>query len=610
MNNDGNGISNNNSSEKKPEESIYIDGIGISNFRSFGEQQLIGPFNKINLFIGKNNSGKSNILRFLTTSYIPALRSANSAKEYHFIDPLDKPKNYDQDFLKFSFGLKKNSSSYKTILEKCDKRLRNNHLDLIDRILNSTLLTLETALTWFEYEGNLGEHIHISKRIRTRIGSPSFLNERDWTKLLNIVNQNHSGGTINRTDMINLTLSPIYLDIPKVDLIPAIRKIGDAGTQFSENDKSGTGIIELLAKHQNPGINEQKIKERFNQINIFLRQVTDNQTAEIEIPNVRDMIIVHMDGKTLPLANLGTGIHEVIMLATWATLLQKQVICIEEPELHLHPLLQKKLIHYLQEKTNNQYFITTHSAHLLDTPEASIFHVRLEDGHTTVEYVTSSSEKTDICADLGYRASDILQTNCIIWVEGPSDRIYLNYWIHQVDETLIEGIHYSIMFYGGRLLSHLSADDSNIEETEIENLISLRRLNRYMMVVMDSDKDSSHKKINATKTRVRKEFDNHEKHGFAWVTQGREIENYIPKDILELAVNKVHLSATELVDYSQFGHCLYYRNRKEEIIKKGFRKVKIAQEVVKQEPNLDKLNLKEMVRKTVKIIKKANGMVK
>ncbi|ROT43839.1 hypothetical protein CHR62_15615 [Pusillimonas sp. NJUB218] len=33
----------------------------------------------------------------------------------------------------------------------------------------------------------------------------------------------------------------------------------------------------------------------------------------------------------------------------------------------------------------------------------------------------------------------------------------LKHWIAAVAPELVEGLHYSIMFYGGRLLSHLSA---------------------------------------------------------------------------------------------------------------------------------------------------------
>ena len=86
-----------------------------------------------------------------------------------------------------------------------------------------------------------------------------------------------------------------------------------------------------------------------------------------------DTILVHMDGKALPLSSLGTGIHEVIILASAATLLQRNVVCMEEPELHLNPILQKKLMRYLLQHTDNQYFITTHSAAIMDLPDAEVF---------------------------------------------------------------------------------------------------------------------------------------------------------------------------------------------------------------------------------------------
>src|SRR4051812_20932482 len=47
------------------DESFFVDGISIGGYRSFGAVQRMGPFSKINIFIGSNNSGKSNILKFI-----------------------------------------------------------------------------------------------------------------------------------------------------------------------------------------------------------------------------------------------------------------------------------------------------------------------------------------------------------------------------------------------------------------------------------------------------------------------------------------------------------------------------------------------------------------
>ena len=278
-------------------------------------------------------------------------------------------------------------------------------------------------------------------------------------------------------------------------------------------------------------------------------------------------------------------------------------MCMEEPELHLNPVLQKKLIRYLLEFTKNQYFISTHSAAFMDTFGAEVYHIELKNGKSIIERATTDKKRSAICEDLGYHPSDLLQSNCVIWVEGPSDRIYLNWWISSFSSRFVEGIHYSIMFYGGRLASHLSGEDISEILGFLEDFISLRRFNRRGVILIDSDKQNRSSPINSTKKRLRDEFEKGP--GFAWITKGREIENYLVPGIIKEAVRKIQPSSTCISDFT------IYENNLAVILSKGktgkASKVKVAKHITENcQPDLNILGLKSRVQKLVEFIGESN----
>lgn len=243
------------------------------------------------------------------------------------------------------------------------------------------------------------------------------------------------------------------------------------------------------------------------------------------------------------LSKSGSGLKTVISVLACLILvpvleekpLNQYVFGFEELENNIHPALLRRLNDYIYQSAIEHdfiYFLTTHSNVLIDQfskqSDAQIIHITQNETVASCTTVNTYVENNGILDDLDVRASDLLQANGIIWVEGPSDRIYLNKWIELwSDGSLKEGTHYQIIFYGGRLLSHLNAEAPEY----LEAGISILNTNRNAIMIIDSDKRNQRTPINSTKKRIRDEFDNID--AFCWITKGKEIENYIPAAVVD-----------------------------------------------------------------------------
>jgi predicted ATP-dependent endonuclease of OLD family len=496
--------------------------IEISGFRSFGSKPvLIDSLKKLNFFVGQNNSGKSNVLRSITM--LSSIRGPDPRLTPRSSDFAAGAENinvclhFPNRLLREVFV--KRSGQQHQGLEEIDDSKSFAFPFTVDR--NNTFVVTDAQVHRFVLSTGIQE-----ARFRQLVQQYLGLGADTLSQARHLMQS---------LDLENYLMNKV-LFVPQIRTVHSISQYVDNVDQFIDSRHSivfsGGQMIDLLFRLQHPSYDARADREKFNKIIQFLRDITQNETVSLEVPHDRSSILVNMDGKTLPLHNLGTGIEEILIMAAASLGFADKIVCIEEPELHIHPLLQKKLIQLLGQ-TDNLFLLTTHSSSLIDVDAGAIYNVRLVNGSSEITNPISPSETRSALHDLGYRPSDLLQTNSIVWVEGPSDRIYLKRWLSIAAPFLKEGIDYSVMFYGGRLLAHLSASEETVGE-----FIELLRLNRFSSIVIDSDKKSEQSEINQTKQRLVREIEATK--GVVWVTTGREIENELQKDVFEAACAKIN----------------------------------------------------------------------
>lgn len=554
---------------------MEIDKLTIKNYKCFDEVGAsLETLKSINVIIGKNNSGKSSVIeifKFLTTSEKSFFKNRRNGKP----PEIEFEHNVNDQLIRESFsnstsgggipggnhqqyGLTLVGSSLQYVVEENGK----NHFKKIEREFHPAARNyIESYVSKivFPLRGKQFSHLSAERDIQPE-GQNSDLN----------VNTNGVGAT-------NLIQTIINRDNYDSNLI----------------EKT---LLDRLNEIIEPDINFIRI----------LVQQNDQNNWEIYFESA--------DDGRVPLSKMGSGVKTVLLVLILLYVKPKienknptdYVFALEELENNLHPSLQRRLYYFIHKfaKTNNSVFLlTTHSNIVIDLynslDETQILHISKQENKTTIKSTLKETELKSILEDLDVRASDILQSNGIIWVEGPSDRTYINNWIRILDKNLVEGYHYSIMFYGGRLLSNLTFDYDVINN----ELIPLLKLNINSFVVIDRDGKTINAKLNDTKTRIQNEIGENN----TWITKGREIENYLSNDALQKWLKAVYSidndfnneSNTKLEDnISNVGKAT-------EKIKYNLNKNKYANEIIKyiDNTNFENLDLKQNLDNLISTIK-------
>lgn len=344
----------------------------------------------------------------------------------------------------------------------------------------------------------------------------------------------------------------IPLDGKKLCKISAERDIVPEASNTDLNLLSnGTGATNYIQQIINRTDKDSRLieNELLKELNDIVRPDIDFTRILVQLNNNNNWEIFFEDGakNRVALSKMGSGVKTILLVLLNLIVRPKVentqgslfVFTFEELENNLHPSLQRRLFQYINsysKKKSSYFFLTTHSNVVIDifgtNKDAQIIHVTHDGTEATTSSILSMEATKSVLSDLGVKASDLLQSNGIIWVEGPSDRNYINKWISLVNADLKEGIHYSVMFYGGRLLANLTFDHAWFDR----EVIPLLKINSNGFVIMDRDGNSNETKLNETKIRISNEIGDEN----YWITEGREIENYIHESVITKWLDEDH----------------------------------------------------------------------
>lgn len=493
---------------KRPLDDVSIK---IARHKGFGDKhQGFDAIKPINLIVGRNNSGKSSLLDLI--EYASGLHDRNNQL---LREMLKSGRSGSPSMILLDMKLTSDWISQVFRKDTSGGEINGNHYDF--------------AKKW------IGENISLQLSEEGRFSHAII------TPPLNLKNDRRYYEE-RLEQVIPNPFSELF-----VKKIAAERQVNPEQKMALALSPEGVGLTNMyrayiLDADKPSALVEQKILCDLNKImspdSIFtsiLVQERDNQWE----------LYLEEEGKgRIRLSHSGTGLKTILLILAYFHLVPHRegknvgsyIFLFEELENNLHPALQRRLHQYLKEKakeTGCYFFLTTHSSVCIDLysqyEDAQILHVSHNGKEARCSAVTTYIQNKGILDDLDIRASDLLQSNGIVWVEGPSDRQYFKRWIDIFSKgKLIEGVHYQCISYGGRLLAHLTALDPNLDDHDLVNIITI---NRNSIILIDSDKKTVRSHLNATKKRIIEEMEKID--ALSWVTKGKEVENYIPKDALE-----------------------------------------------------------------------------
>ncbi|PQV41789.1 ATP-dependent nuclease [Methanohalophilus euhalobius] len=454
---------------------LYLSKIHIENYRSIKKLDLSFEKGK-NVIVGKNNSGKSNIIKaidLILGEKSPTWNKSNNITDNDFFEG-----NTDEDIFIWCELIKNNEeyvdlSNFKGAFFKI-KDQRGNYVKT-DIDLNDKTSLLYYMSEDFAAELNKG---YDSKYKKEWIGNKPYclrsceeeLENFDHFAFAFFCKKDENGNyvkemtffykQIHESDWYVCMNANLRNDLLQSAIIPSFR---DPKSQLRIANYTWYGkLLKECIPNENPELDNafENVKEASNKIFGGLQSRICSRNTQIAFPNTtisfqfnpdtrqdiyKSTLIYVDDGFNTKLEDKGAGIQSSVIISLFDNYVRNiahtngSLLAIEEPELYLHPqgrrVISDKLDHFL-DYNKNQVIITTHSPEFVCTPDDSInlIVVKKDDNKSVATnfYFYNIKLKQIL---IKKQNSEMFFADAVILVEG-ADKYILEYIAREIGEHL------------------------------------------------------------------------------------------------------------------------------------------------------------------------------
>lgn len=414
---------------------MHIKSIGITNYKSFYERQILYLEPGFNLLVGSNNSGKTSILDVLDleNQFNEPHRSELTLPEYGN-QPIQTSQIEVTISTRFS-ELWRRLGSSRLYLPLKDAEGHGDNLNVLQRVKKLVSSDCCLQLTATTYEGK--DFVSFAAEdLISGVVSRYTPNEPSTAALIHRIpissDLRYEVG--NFSDVHGVAGNYVRAFNSLIYRFSAQRRPGYqcAGQQRAILDREATTLPYCLNHLQTNDSHGHRIL--CNWINrVFPSVKWVQSTSNVGSFDLRCLPLApeaRRDDLAIPMARMGAGIGNVIaMLYVVMTSREPQVIAIDEPNAFLHPRALRELLAILEvEGKQHQFILTAHSADVLTSVSSPSISFLNFDGIKTAVLGIGIRDLHHVrseLAELGIRMTDLHSKDRVLWVEGQTEELVM-----------------------------------------------------------------------------------------------------------------------------------------------------------------------------------------